>query len=139
MIYLDTSVIIAYMDKKDPNHLNSEDLMKIIKNEDKVVSELTKIELASVFSRGNIRDPQAFAIYSIREVGATIIKVDFNKILLEAFKLSSALKLRTLDLLHVSACKISKISRFATFDKNIIAKRKELEKINIKIITQSLT
>ncbi len=136
MIYLDTNVIISYIDKKDPNHLDAEKLIRLIKNETKVVSELTKIELASVFSRGNIEDPQAFAIYSINETGALIMKTDFNKILIEAFKLSSVLKLRTLDLLHVSACRVLKANRFATFDKNIIARRRELEKINIKVLTQ---
>jgi len=135
MIYLDTNVIIAYMDVKDPNHSKAERLLKLIKDEAKVVSELTKIELASVYSRGNVSDPQAFAIYSINEVEARIIRVDFSRVLLEAFKLSSALKLRTLDLLHISICKIAGIERFATFDRNIIARKKELDKINIRIIT----
>lgn len=135
MIYLDTNIIVSFIDRKDPNHSRAEVFIDSIRNETKVVSELTRIELASVFSRGNIEYSQAFAIYSIREVGATIIKVDFNAVLLEAFKLSSLLKLRTLDLLHISVCKVAKINKFATFDKNIIAKKKELKSINIDILT----
>jgi len=135
MIYLDTNVIISVMDERDPNYtIAKEFVMKKIK-EKKVISQLTKVELSSVYARGGINDPQAFAIYSIKKIGAELIKADFDQVFLEAFKLSSKIKLRTLDLLHISICKIYNINKFLTFDKNIISKQEILEEIGIKLIT----
>lgn len=134
MIYLDTNVIIAYIDERDPNHGKAVELLESLK-EDRATSRLTLVELASVYSRAGLNEPLALAIYSIEYCGAKIIDIDLNKLLIEAFKLAESLKLRTLDLLHISACKIMKIENFATFDKDIITKSESIEKIGIKIVT----
>ena len=134
MIYLDTNVIISYMDEADPNHETAKKFIKSSHREKKLVSQLTLVELASVYARGNISEPQAFAIYSIKEVEAEIISVDFSQILNEAFRLSHTVKLRTLDLIHISICKTKNVKNFLTFDKDIIAKKDNLKKIGINVI-----
>ncbi len=134
MIYLDTNVIIAYIDERDPNHGKAVELLESLE-EDRATSRLTLVELASVYSRAGLNESLALAIYSIEYSRAKIIDIDLNKLLIEAFKLAESLKLRTLDLLHISACKIMKIENFATFDRDIIAESESIKKIGINIIT----
>ena len=134
MIYLDTNIIISYMDEKDPNHKTARNFIKSLSREKKLVSQLTIVELASVYSRGNVSEPQAFAIYSVKEVKAEIINVDFTQALNEAFRLSHMVKLRTLDLIHIAICKTQNIEKFSTFDKDIIAKKEDLSEIGVKVI-----
>ncbi len=135
MIYVDTNVIIAFIDELDPNHSKAVELLKSLKG-DRVVSKLTLIELASVYSRANLDDPLALSIYSVKHIGAKVVDIDFNEILIHAFKLAPLLKLRTLDLLHVAACKIMNAKYFVTFDRDIISKSSLIEKIGIKIVTK---
>lgn len=81
-------------------------------------------------------DLVALAIYSVKRVGARIVDIDFNQVLKLALKLAPLLKPRTLDLLHISACKIIGAEAFATFDKEIIARKDAIEKIGIKVLTK---
>jgi len=134
MIYIDTNVVIAFIDELDPNHTKAIKLLENLKD-DKVVSGLTLTELASVYSRANLDEPLALAIYSVKRINAEIIDVDFNEVLMNTFKLAPLLKLKTLDLLHITTCKIIKAKAFATFDKDIIAKSDIIHGIGIEIIT----
>lgn len=135
MIYVDTNVIISYMDELDSNHAKAVALLEKLKNEKLVASKLTLVELASVYSRAGLKDPIALAIYSIEEVGVHIANIDFNEVLTSAFRLADELKLRTLDLLHIAACKLIGANRFATFDKDIIGKKNLVSKLGIDIVT----
>jgi predicted nucleic acid-binding protein len=85
--------------------------------DERIVSRLALVELASVYSRAGLKSPLALALYSIDSVGAQLGELDFNEALLLAFRLSDTLKLRTLDLLHVISCKLLGAEQFATFDK----------------------
>ena len=135
MIYIDTNVIIAFIDERDPNHGKAVELLESLEG-DRVVSKLSLVELASVYSRAGLDESLALSIYSIKRIGARIVDVDFNEVLLHAFKLAPFLKLRTLDLLHVAACKVIGAKLFVTFDKDIISKSSLIDRIGIKIITR---
>ncbi len=133
MIYLDTNVIISFIDELDPNHDLARQMLKKHK-EDKIVSWLTLVELSSVYSRAGMESPASLAIYSVERVGAELVDLDIDKVLKEAFMLSSILKLRTFDLLHISACKLANCSSFMTLDKGIRSVSNEIEKLGIKVI-----
>ncbi len=128
MIYLDTSLIISFMDVKDPNHELAEEMLEDV--EDGVVSRLVLVELSSVYSRAGLKSPLALALHSIRSVDARLVEVNFNDVLRMAFKLSPKLGLKTLDLLHVTAAHSAGAQGFATIDLDIVRRssivRKEL-------------
>ncbi|MHA1595328.1 MAG: type II toxin-antitoxin system VapC family toxin [Candidatus Baldrarchaeia archaeon] len=135
---MDTNVIIAYIDVKDPNHKKAKKLLGRLKR--KVTSKLALVEMASVYSRAGIEDPVAVAIYSVEKAGVEIVDVDFNNMLTVALELSSVTKLRTLDLLHVTACKLIGAKRFVTFDEDIVAKLSDVkEKLGIEAVSDSKT
>jgi hypothetical protein len=52
-------------------------------------------------------------------MGARVAGLDFSKVLREAFERAPALKLRTLDLLHLVACRVAGCEEFATLDAGI--------------------
>ncbi len=130
-MYVDTNVIIPFMDEADPNH---ERAVKLLKGSSKVSSFLTLVELASVYSRAELNDPQALAIYSMKEAGVKVSEVGFREILKEAFRVADKIKLKTLDLLHVASCLLMGEKEFLTFDGDILKKRKELEELGIEVI-----
>ena len=133
MIYLDTSVIVSYIDELDANHKLARQMIEEHRD-DKIVSWLTLVELSSVFSRAGIESPASLALYSINQVRAKLVDIDMNAVLREAFRLSPILKLRSLDLLHISACKLAKCSFFMTLDKGIKSLSSDIQKLGIKVI-----
>ena len=133
MIYIDTNVVISYVDQLDQNHGKARRLLDTL-NGDRVVSELTKVELASVFSRAGFEDPLALSLYSIRKVDARIVNVDFNRVLVKAAEMSHRLKLRTLDLLHITLASLIGAQKLVTFDKDILSKSNLISKFGIEVI-----
>lgn len=122
MIYVDTSVIISYVDLKDINHVKAKEIVKNIKSEVKVISKLVLVELTSVFSRARLDKPLETALYSAKLVGAEVVEVDYNEVLRRTFKIVPTFNLRTLDLLHLVACSLIRAAKFATLDQEIIDK-----------------
>jgi predicted nucleic acid-binding protein len=53
MIYVDTNVIISYADEKDPNH-DKVITMSMQLDRDRAVSQLTLLELASIYARADL-------------------------------------------------------------------------------------
>ncbi|MEM1771621.1 MAG: type II toxin-antitoxin system VapC family toxin [Ignisphaera sp.] len=139
MIYVDTNLIVSYIDEADPNHEKAVELIKTLEGR-RVVSRLTLVELASVFSRARLEEPIALALYSIRSVKADIVQVDFNKLLNQAVKYAPILRLRTLDLLHLVASLLTECRKFATLDTDIIKKSDIISKtLGIEILTPKKT
>ncbi|MEM3629583.1 MAG: PIN domain-containing protein [Nitrososphaeria archaeon] len=95
MIYVDTNVIISFVDGLDSNHEKALKLLVSLKD-GKVVSKLTLIELASVSFRAGLEDPLALAMYSIRRSSLELADIDFNVVLGNAFKMASILTLEPL-------------------------------------------
>ncbi|ABL78869.1 type II toxin-antitoxin system VapC family toxin [Thermofilum pendens] len=118
MIYLDTSVIVSYVDEEDPNHGRAVELLGRLM-EDRVASQLTLLELAAVYSRAGLPNPVSLAVYSLRVVGASLVDVDLNQVSRQALRYAQLLRLRTLDLLHVVAARMLGASAVASFDKEI--------------------
>ena len=55
-IYLDTNIVIANIDEKDPNHNNVVKQLGGISGR-RLVSRLTLVELASVYTRAGLETP----------------------------------------------------------------------------------
>ena len=136
MIYVDTSLIISYMDLKDPNHREAERIIDDISSEKKVASMLVLVELASVYSRAGLEKPLELALYSLELIGAEVAEVDYNEALKRAFKMTPTLNMRTLDLLHIIVCSLIKADKFATLDQEIIRKSNIIsEALGIRVST----
>jgi predicted nucleic acid-binding protein len=87
-VYIDTNVIISFINEADPNHGKALKLVNKL-SRDRVVSMLTlvelAIELASVYSQAGLEKPLALTLYSIEVVNAGIADADFNNVLKTAF------------------------------------------------------
>ncbi|AFL66421.1 type II toxin-antitoxin system VapC family toxin [Desulfurococcus amylolyticus] len=135
LTYIDTSVIISYIDEADPSHDRGVRIVNSISGK-RGVSKLTLVELTSVYSRAGLENPIELAIYSIRRIRAEMLSVDFNELVEVAVKYAPILKLKTLDLLHLIACFKTGCKAFATLDNDIIKKASVVNKtLGIEIIT----
>jgi len=137
LIYLDTSLIISYVDEEDPHHANAEEFVESLGSEKRVISPLVLVELASVYSRASLENPLQLAFYSVELVRAELMDIDFNEVLKQSLMLAPKLKLRTLDLLHIVACHVAKVEKFATLDKEITSKSEAISNLlRIKVLTE---
>ena len=134
MIYLDTNIIISFIDELDIDHKRAISLLSKLSNK-LIVSRLTLIELASVYARARLENPVSLALYSIKKVGGEELSFYFNKVFGRALKIAPTLKLRTLDLLHIAISLEVGAKYFATFDNSIINKKDLLKEIGIEVIT----
>jgi predicted nucleic acid-binding protein len=135
MIYLDTNIIVSCVDERDPNHDRALGLLSGLKGE-KVVSKLTLVELAAVFSMASLQEPIPLALFSIKSVGAKIVDVDFEEALKRALSYAVELRLRTLDLLHVAISKTIECRGFATLDEDIVKRARDIgERLGIEVVT----
>jgi hypothetical protein len=50
----------------------------------RVVSKLTLVELASVYSMAGLEEPLPLVVYSVRSVGAEVVEVGFSEALRDA-------------------------------------------------------
>ena len=135
MIYLDTCVIVSFIDEADANHTRALRLVERL-GEERIVSRLTLLELASVYSRAGLEEPLPLTVYSVRAVGARLVNLDFNEVLREAFAKAPLLRFRTLDLLHLVACKAAGCEEFATLDAGIVGKSEVIRReLGVKVVT----
>jgi len=133
--YIDTNIVISYIDESDPYHKRVFDFINKLRN-DRVVSELVLIELVSVYSRAGFEEPLPLALYSVKKIKADVIEIDFNEVIRTALKYAYELKLRTLDLLHLVASKLIGCERFITLDKEIIKRSKVVSDVlGIEIVS----
>lgn len=134
-VYLDTNIVVANIDERDPHHDGVVKLLDSISSK-RLVSKLTLAELVSVYSRAGLEDPVALAIYSVEKAGGSTAGVDFNEVLEKAVLYAEELKLRTLDLLHVVTCSILGCRVFITLDADIINKSEKIrEELGIVVVT----
>ncbi len=129
MTYLDTNIIVSYINEKDPLHPKALELVNSLNK--RTISKLVVLELHSVFSRvSNVEglELEALVEYSVESVNAKLMEVNFNEVIELAMKYSGPLKLKTLDLLHVVAASLLDDS-IATLDNDIIKKKDRIEEI----------
>ncbi|MCF3652967.1 MAG: PIN domain-containing protein [Aigarchaeota archaeon] len=80
--------------------------------------------------------PIPLAMYSIKRFGASIVETDLNIIVKESLKHVPMLRLKTLDLLHITIAKAIGAKSIATLDKDIAKKTDVIKDImGIEIIT----
>ena len=130
MIYIDTNVLVAYINPRDELHHRAISLLSKHDSSELVVSQIVVLELYSVFSRTmNLSDVEIEALvnYTIRKCGARIIHVEWDELFSKALSYANALKLRTLDLLHVTAAHLIGASAIITFDKDVWNKHKTIK------------
>jgi len=165
MSYLDTSVIIAYCIERDPQHNKAVKIIEKLKETSKFyASTLTLVELYSWLSRNiqkyklppgieEILDYESklrLTIPYCLQILSTAIFSDETKLtsignlklfykFSEAINLAAKLKLKTLDLLHITyASQLAEegyVNFFVTFDSDILDKKETIqESTGIKII-----
>ena len=134
MEYIDTNILIAYIDKNDPKHSMAEQLFSEYSN--KIISELNIIEMRSVLSRSNLMEEQIDALinYLLIKNDIKIKPIDINKSIMKGNEVVDILKLKTLDLLHIVNAILVKADKFITFDKDFVNKKNMIENYSIEII-----
>jgi len=165
MAYLDTSVIVAYCFEGDPHHSKAVKIVEKLKETNKFfASTLTQVELYSWLSRNiqkyklppgieEILDYEnklrltvtyclqilPISIFSDEAKLTSIGNLKLFHKFFEAINLAAKLKLRTLDLLHITyATQLAKggyVEFFITFDSDILNRKETIqESTGIKII-----
>ena len=131
--YIDTNVIIAFINNRDSNHARA---LKIFNYSNrKVTSMIAVLELKSVLSRTtklSVDEIEAFVDY-LPEINVEVPEVDANKIIRNATDIAVRIRMKTLDLLHISASIIIGADAFITFDREFIEKEKEIANIGLII------
>jgi len=158
MSYLDTSVIIAYCIEGDPHHDKAVKVIEKLKEKNKLyASALTLVELYSWLSRniqkyrlppgieevmdyeGKLRLTVTYCLQSLPiQIFSDEVKLTsigelklFHKFS-EAINLAAKLKLRTLDLLHITyiiqLAEKEHVKLFVTFDSDILNKKEIIQK-----------
>jgi predicted nucleic acid-binding protein len=131
--YIDTNVIIAFINNRDSNHARA---LKIFNYRNrKVTSMIAVLELKSVLSRTtklSFDEIEAFVDY-LPEINVEVPEVDENKIIRNAINIALRIRMKTLDLLHISASIIIGADAFITFDREFIEKEKEIANIGLII------
>jgi len=158
--YVDTSIVVAALDIQDPRH--DKVLALLEKESEKIVSEIVLAELASVVARrdeivssiaeklGLNREEAIITIllYILKRFNLKLRSVeDYTRLPLlgriykpiaMAVELSTQVKLRTLDLLHVAYAILLKeegepILKLITADHDFEKARETLKKMNIDL------
>jgi len=135
LVYLDTNVVIAYIDESDSQHSKAVEIVEIF--DKKEISKLVLTELASVLARAGYENYLTLTIYAAKAVKAIVLDVDFDEVYKYAIKLAGRVKLRTLDLLHITICLVNGIDEFATFDQEIIKRKDVLKELGVKVIDKT--
>ena len=140
MIYVDTNVLIAYINPRDELHGRASTLLTEYDYEELIISQLVVLELYTVFSRVmNISNAELEALvnYTIKKSNTKLIPIEWEALYSEAINYANKLKLRTPDLMHVVSAYILRTKAIMTFDKDIISKRSLInDLLNIEIIYQ---
>ncbi len=135
MDYIDTNVILSYLNKNDVNHSKA---LKIMDNSNRMItSPIAVLELRSVLSRTtnlNGDEIEAFVDY-LPEIRLEIPEVDMNTVFSNASEIANRIRMKTLDILHLSACVILNTTRFVTFDREFSARKTEIAGIGLIIIS----
>ncbi len=133
MNYIDTNVIISFLNSKDVNHARA---LKTFKNiGEMVTSPIAVLELKSVLSRTTSLgedEIEAFVDY-LPEIDVEVPEVEMGRILSNAIEIAGKIKMKTLDLLHLSASMILEAEDFVTFDREFAEKEIEIANLGMRI------
>ena len=133
MNYIDTNVVISFLNNRDVNH---ERALKIFDRGDREVTSLVAVfELKSVLSRTtnlSVDEIEAFVDY-LPEINIEIPEASMNKIISNALEIAVRIRMKTLDILHISASMMIGADTFITFDREFIEKEREIANIGVII------
>ncbi|RLF12645.1 MAG: hypothetical protein DRJ68_03650 [Thermoprotei archaeon] len=132
MIYLDTNVLIAYINPKDALHRRAVNLLSRRSGEGFVASQLVVLELYSVFSRVmSVSDEELEALvnYTIKACGVEVVQVEWDEVYRSALSYANKLKLKVLDLLHVVVAQLAGAKTFMSFDRDINSMASVIEEL----------
>ena len=133
MNYIDTNVIISFLNSRDVNH---ERAVKTLEHDGEIVtSPVAVLELKSVLARTTTLSSyeiEAFVDY-LSEVNIKVPEVDMGKIVSYASELAINIRMRTLDILHLAAGVVLEADDFVTFDREFLEKEKEIANIGFRV------
>ena len=128
MNYIDTNVIISFLNSRDINH---EKALKTLNHvSEMVTSPVAILELKSVLCRTTTLDTdeiEAFVDY-LNEINIEVPMIDMNKVISNAIEIAVNIRMKTLDILHLAAGVVMNVD-FITFDRDFLEKEKEIENI----------
>ena len=133
MNYIDASIIIILLDRNDARFYEAN---KVVSEEDPVMTDMGMVEFISFLSRNNLENPIAYAYHTLQKYNIKLLSLvnssflmsfgSINSLFYNAMELSEKIKLRTLDLLHVSYCIHLKNNNYEI--KNLFTADKEFSK-----------
>ncbi len=133
MNYIDTNVIISFLNNRDINH---EKALKTLNHDSEMVtSPVAILELKSVLCRTttlNTDEIEAFVDY-LHEINIEVPMIDMNKVISNAIEIAVNIRMKTLDILHLAAGVVLNVDDFITFDREFIEKKKEIENIGLRV------
>ena len=133
MNYIDTNVIISFLNSRDINH---EKALKTLNHvSEMVTSPVAILELKSVLCRTttlNTDEIEAFVDY-LHEINIEVPMIDMNKVISNAIEIAVNIRMKTLDILHLAAGVVLEVDDFITFDREFLEKEKEIENIGLRV------
>lgn len=135
MDYVDTNVILSYLNANDTNHSRAINLWNTA--DSKITSIIAVLELRSVLARTTgltVEETEAYVEY-LPEIGIHVPDIDMNEVLNGAAEIAPGIRMRTLDLLHISACIEMSAGRFITLDYEFVEKRHVLSDLGISVVS----
>ena len=133
MNYIDTNIIISFLNSRDINH---EKALKTLNHDSEMVtSPVAILELKSVLCRTTTLDTdeiEAFVDY-LHETNIEVPMIDMNKVISNAIEIAVNIRMKTLDILHLAAGVVLEVDDFITFDREFIEKKKEIENIGLRV------
>ncbi len=133
MKYVDTNVIIACINDNDTNHSRAP---KVIDGTaEMVTSPIATLELRSVLSRTTTLTESEIGAYVdyLDEIRVKVPKINLESVFLMAEEISCKTKMKTLNVLHLSACLILRADAFVTFDKEFIEKERTIQELGLRV------
>lgn len=135
MNYIDTNVILCFLNEDDANHDKAVRLWEL--KESKVASEITLLEIRSVISRkANLKEAEIEAyIEYLPELGVRVPEIDLNGVFNRSMEIAYKTRMKTLDVLHISACLEINASNFVTLDYEFVEKSKFITELGLTIVS----
>ncbi len=100
-----------------------------------VTSQIAVLELKSVLSRATSLgedEIEAFVDY-LHEINVDVPEVEMDRIFSNAIEIAVRVRMKTVDLLHLSASMILEAEEFVTFDREFAEKEIEIANLGLRI------
>ena len=96
---------------------------------------VTVSELKSVLSRStNLSEDEIEALIDyLPEINVAVPEVNMDKIINNSIEIAVRVRMKTLDILHISASMMLEADTFVTFDSEFTAKEKEIANFGLRI------